>query len=74
MVRATDYLERRGHSRRLRRTVLSGTARHPAHRCRLGRMDYRRFFTACVAGALTWSALYLTIGALAGASYRVVDG
>jgi hypothetical protein len=36
------------------------------------RMPYRRFLTASIAGALTWSALYLTIGALAGASYRAV--
>jgi membrane-associated protein len=36
------------------------------------RMSYRRFLTAAVAGALAWSALYMVIGALAGASYRAV--
>ena len=36
------------------------------------RMGYRRFLAAAVVGALTWSALYMTIGALAGASYRAV--
>jgi hypothetical protein len=35
-------------------------------------MGYRRFVTAAVVGALTWSAVYMTIGALAGASYRAV--
>jgi hypothetical protein len=36
------------------------------------RMRYRRFLAAAVVGALTWSALYMTIGALAGASYRAM--
>lgn len=36
------------------------------------RMNYRRFLAACLAGALVWSALYLTIGVLVGASYRAV--
>jgi hypothetical protein len=36
---------------------------------------YRRFIAWCAAGGLTWSALYVALGALAGASYRhAADG
>jgi membrane protein DedA with SNARE-associated domain len=33
-------------------------------------MRYRRFITWCAAGGLTWSTLYVAVGAVAGASYR----
>jgi membrane-associated protein len=33
-------------------------------------MRYRRFVGWCAAGGLTWSALYVALGAAAGASYR----
>jgi membrane-associated protein len=33
-------------------------------------MRYRRFIAWCAAGGLTWSALYVTVGAVAGASWR----
>jgi membrane-associated protein len=69
---AADFLERRGP-----RAVFAGrflAAVHAVLPIVAGtvRMGYRRFLAACVLGALTWSALYMTIGALAGASYRAV--
>lgn len=71
-ARAADFLERRG-----ARAVFAGrflAAVHAVLPIVAGtvRMSYRRFLAACVVGALTWSALYMTIGALAGASYRAV--
>jgi hypothetical protein len=71
-TRASDYLERRG-SRALffGRFLAALHAILPIVAGSVG-MRYRRFITACLAGALTWSALYLTIGGLAGVSYRVV--
>jgi membrane-associated protein len=70
--KAADYLERRG-----MRAVFAGrflAALHAILPIVAGsvRMNCRRFLTACVAGALTWAALYLTIGVAAGASYRAV--
>jgi membrane-associated protein len=70
--RAGNYLERRGvHA------VFAGrflAALHAILPIVAGsvRMNFRRFLTACLAGAASWSALYVTIGALAGASYRAV--
>jgi membrane-associated protein len=71
-ARAADFLQRRGP-----RAVFAGrflAAVHAVLPIVAGtvRMGYRRFVTAAVVGALTWSALYMTIGALAGASYRAV--
>jgi membrane-associated protein len=70
--RAADFLQRRG-----ARAVVAGrflAAVHAVLPVVAGtvRMGYRRFLAACVVGALAWSALYMTIGALAGASYRAV--
>ena len=71
-VRGADYLARRGS-----RAVFVGrflAALHailPIVAGSVG-MRYRRFIAAAAAGALAWSALYLTIGGLAGASYRFV--
>jgi membrane-associated protein len=71
-ARAAGFLQRRG-----TRAVFAGrflAAVHAVLPVVAGsvRMGYRRFLTAAAAGALAWSALYLTIGALAGASYRAV--
>jgi membrane-associated protein len=71
-ARAAEFLQRRG-----ARAVFAGrflAAVHAVLPILAGtvRMGYRRFVVACVAGALVWSALYMAIGALAGASYRVV--
>jgi membrane-associated protein len=71
-ARAAEFLQRRG-----ARAVFAGrflAAVHAVLPIVAGsvRMGYRRFLAACVAGALTWSALYMVIGALAGASYRAV--
>jgi membrane-associated protein len=71
-ARAGDFLQRRG-----ARAVFAGrflAAVHAVLPVVAGtvRMRYRRFLAAAVAGALAWSALYLVIGALAGASYRAV--
>jgi membrane-associated protein len=70
--RAADFLQRRG-----ARAVVAGrflAAVHAVLPVVAGtvRMGYRRFLAACVVGALAWSALYMTIWALAGASYRAV--
>jgi len=71
-ARAGEFLQRRGG-----RAVVAGrflAAVHAVLPIVAGsvQMSYRRFLTAAVAGALAWSALYMTIGALAGASYRAV--
>ena len=71
-ARAGDFLQRRG-----ARAVFAGrflAAVHAVLPIVAGtvRMGYRRFLIAAAVGALTWSALYLAIGALAGASYRAV--
>jgi membrane-associated protein len=71
-ARAADFLQRRG-----ARAVFAGrflAAVHAVLPVVAGtvRMGYRRFLAACLLGALVWSALYMTIGALAGASYRAV--
>jgi membrane-associated protein len=71
-ARATEFLRRRGP-----RAVFAGrflAAVHAVLPVVAGtvRMGYRRFVAAAVVGALTWSALYMIIGALAGASYRAV--
>jgi membrane-associated protein len=71
-ARAAEFLQRRG-----ARAVFAGrflAAVHAVLPIVAGtvRMGYRRFLAAAVAGALTWSALYMVIGALAGASYRAV--
>jgi membrane-associated protein len=71
-ARAADFLQRRG-----ARAVFAGrflAAVHAVLPIVAGtvRMRYRRFLAACVVGALVWSALYMVIGALAGASYRTV--
>jgi membrane-associated protein len=71
-ARAADFLRRRG-----ARAVFAGrflAAVHAVLPIVAGtvRMGYRRFVVAAVVGALTWSALYMAIGALAGASYRTV--
>lgn len=71
-ARAGDFLQRRG-----TRAVFAGrflAAVHAVLPVVAGsvRMGYRRFVAAAVLGALAWSALYLVIGALAGASYRAV--
>jgi membrane-associated protein len=71
-ARAGDFLQRRG-----ARAVFAGrflAAVHAVLPIVAGtvRMRARRFLAAAVVGALTWSALYMTIGALAGASYRAV--
>jgi membrane-associated protein len=71
-ARAADFLQRRG-----ARAVFAGrflAAVHAVLPIVAGtvRMGYRRFVSAAVVGALTWSVLYMTIGALAGASYRAV--
>jgi len=71
-ARAAEFLQRRG-----ARAVFAGrflAAVHAVLPIVAGtvRMRYRRFLAACVVGALTWSVLYMTIGALAGASYRAV--
>jgi membrane-associated protein len=71
-ARAAEFLQRRG-----ARAVFAGrflAAVHAVLPIVAGsvRMGYRRFLAACVAGTLTWSALYMVIGALAGASYRAV--
>jgi membrane-associated protein len=71
-ARAAEFLQRRG-----ARAVFAGrflAAVHAVLPVVAGtvRMGYRRFVAAGVVGALTWSALYMTIGALAGASYRAV--
>ncbi len=71
-ARAAKFLQRRG-----ARAVFAGrflAAVHAVLPIVAGtvRMGYRRFVAAAVAGALAWSALYMTIGALAGASYRAV--
>jgi membrane-associated protein len=71
-ARAAEFLRRRG-----ARAVVVGrflAAVHAVLPIVAGtvRMGYRRFLAAAVLGALAWSALYMTIGALAGASYRAV--
>jgi membrane-associated protein len=71
-ARAAEFLQRRG-----ARAVFAGrflAAVHAVLPIVAGtvRMRARRFLAAAVVGALTWSALYMTIGALAGASYRAV--
>jgi membrane-associated protein len=71
-ARAAEFLQRRG-----ARAVFAGrflAAVHAVLPIVAGtvRMGYRRFVAAAVLGALAWSALYMTIGALAGASYRAV--
>ena len=71
-ARAAEFLQRRG-----ARAVFAGrflAAVHAVLPIVAGtvQMGYRRFVAAAVAGALAWSALYMVIGALAGASYRVV--
>ena len=71
-ARAAEFLQRRG-----ARAVFAGrflAAVHAVLPIVAGtvRMGYRRFLAACALGALTWSVLYMTIGALAGASYRAV--
>jgi membrane-associated protein len=71
-ARAAEFLQRRG-----ARAVFAGrflAAVHAVLPIVAGsvRMGYRRFLAACLVGALTWSALYMVIGALAGASYRAV--
>jgi membrane-associated protein len=71
-ARAGGFLQRRG-----ARAVFAGrflAAVHAVLPIVAGsvRMGYRRFLAAAVAGALAWSALYMVIGALAGASYRAV--
>jgi membrane-associated protein len=71
-ARAADFLQRRGP-----RAVFAGrflAAVHAVLPVVAGsvRMGYRRFLAAAVVGALTWSALYMVIGALAGTSYRAV--
>jgi hypothetical protein len=71
-ARAAEFLQRRG-----ARAVFAGrflAAVHAVLPIVAGtvRMGYRRFLAAAVLGALTWSALYMTIGMLAGASYRAV--
>jgi membrane-associated protein len=71
-ARAAEFLQRRG-----ARAVFAGrflAAVHAVLPVVAGtvRMGYRRFLAAAVAGALVWSALYMVIGALAGASYRAV--
>jgi membrane-associated protein len=71
-ARAAEFLQRRG-----ARAVFAGrflAAVHAVLPIVAGtvRMGYRRFVSAAVVGALTWSVLYMTIGALAGASYRAV--
>jgi membrane-associated protein len=71
-ARAAEFLRRRG-----ARAVFAGrflAAVHAVLPIVAGtvRMGYQRFLAAAVLGALTWSALYLAIGALAGASYRAV--
>lgn len=38
------------------------------------RMPFRPFITWCSAGAVLWSALYVTTGTLAGASWRSLEG
>jgi SNARE associated Golgi protein len=71
-ARAAEFLQRRG-----ARAVFAGrflAAVHAVLPIVAGsvRMRARRFLAAAVVGALAWSALYMTIGALAGASYRAV--
>jgi membrane-associated protein len=71
-ARAADFLQQRGP-----RAVFAGrflAAVHAVLPVVAGtvRMGYRRFLAACVLGALVWSGLYMTIGVLAGASYRAV--
>ena len=71
-ARAAEFLQRRG-----ARAVFAGrflAAVHAVLPIVAGtvRMGYRRFLAAAVVGALTWSGLYMVIGALAGASYRAV--
>src|SRR5215207_6773837 len=64
-ARAGEFLQRRGG-----RAVVAGrflAAVHAVLPIVAGsvQMSYRRFLTAAVAGALAWSALYMTIGAVA---------
>jgi membrane-associated protein len=68
--RAAEYLDRRGP-----RAIFAGrflAALHAILPIVAGsvRMSYRRFLIASLTGALAWSTLYLTIGSVAGASYR----
>jgi membrane-associated protein len=68
--RAADYLERRGgRAVFVARYLAAIHALTPIVAGTVG-MRYRRFIAWCAAGALTWSALYVTLGAVAGASYR----
>lgn len=69
---AAEFLRRRG-----ARAVVAGRFMAAVHAvlpivAGTVRMPLRRFVTACALGAFTWSALYMTVGALAGASYRAV--
>jgi membrane-associated protein len=68
--RAADYLQRRGgRAVFLARYLAAVHALTPLVAGTIG-MRYRRFIAWCAAGGLTWSALYVGLGALAGVSYR----
>jgi membrane protein DedA with SNARE-associated domain len=69
-ARADDFLERRGGRAVFAARYLAAIhAVTPVVAGTLG-MRYRRFITWCAAGGLTWSTLYVAVGAAAGASYR----
>jgi membrane-associated protein len=68
--KAGDYLERRGGwAVFLARYLAAIHAVTPVVAGSVG-MRYRRFIGWCAAGGVTWSTLYVVLGALAGASYR----
>lgn len=68
--RAADFLQQRGgRAVFLARYLAAIHAVTPIVAGTLG-MRYRRFIGWCAAGGVTWSALYVVLGALAGASYR----
>jgi len=69
-ARAVDYLQQRGgRAVFLARYLAAIHAVTPIVAGTVG-MRYRRFIAWCAAGGLTWSILYVTLGAIAGASYR----
>jgi membrane-associated protein len=68
--RAADYLHQRGgRAVFVARYLAAIHAVTPIVAGSLG-MRYRRFIAWCAAGGVSWSALYVVLGAVAGASYR----
>jgi membrane-associated protein len=69
-ARAADYLQRRGgRAVFVARYLAAVHALTPIVAGTVG-MRYRRFIGWCAAGGITWSTLYVGLGAAAGASYR----